>query len=162
VTLLIPTVMMTKASWYLDPFYPIFAIGVAALIVRVANAGVGAWPRWRAIAMIVVVIGACGVAEGRLLWHSLRNRAMRGSVQELLREESAALDGRTVYRDHWTHADRFVLVAMVHGTPAIASDVHEFLRVGAPGDYLLTSASIDSASLVQVRTAGRQSLYRRE
>jgi len=37
ITLAIPTVMMTKVSWYLDPFYPIFALIAGAAIAH-------AWP----------------------------------------------------------------------------------------------------------------------
>ncbi len=32
-TLLIPSVMATRLAWYLDPFYPVFAIGVTLVIV---------------------------------------------------------------------------------------------------------------------------------
>ena len=133
---------------------------VALLIVR-------AWPdqraaqRWRGVMMIATLVVACGVAEGRLLWHSLHNRAMRGSVQELLHAERPTLAGKHVFRAQWNHSDRFVLVAMVKGTPAVASDVNEFVRAGTPGDYLLASTSIADPRLVEVRTSGRHSLYRR-
>ena len=113
--------MMTKVSWYLDPFYPIFALIVGAAIAHV-------WPvegfsakRWRQLAVIGSVILACGLAEGRLLWHSLRNRGMRGSVQELLQVETIGGGGHTVFRDKWSYAIDFVLVAMAQGTPGLAS-----------------------------------------
>ena len=35
---LIPTIMRTKLSWYLNPFYPPFALGVAWLFVQGASA----------------------------------------------------------------------------------------------------------------------------
>ena len=35
ISLAIPTAMMTKVSWYFDPFYPVFALMVALLIARV-------------------------------------------------------------------------------------------------------------------------------
>jgi len=34
VTVLIPTVMRTKVAWYLNPFFPLFALGVAAILVH--------------------------------------------------------------------------------------------------------------------------------
>ena len=161
ITLVIPTAMMTKVSWYLDPFYPVFALIVAAAIAR-------AWPvdgltakRWRDLAVIGVVVLACAVAEGRLLWHSVRNRGMRGSAQELLLVERSAVAGRKVFRDKWTHADRFVLVAMAHGTPGLAGGVDEFLNVSAPGDYFMGSVMLDDARLAAVETRGRHTLYRR-
>ena len=112
--------------------------------------------------MIAVVVAACGIAEGRLLWHSVRNRGMHGSVQELLLAERPALAGHTVYRDRWTHADRFVLTAMVGGSPALARDAEAFLNVSAPGDYLLAAAGLHDPRLVEVRTLQRRALYRKE
>lgn len=160
-TLAIPTVMMTKVSWYLNPFYPIFAL-IAG--VAIANA----WPadglratRWRQRAVIASVLLACGVAESRLLWHSLRNRDMRGSVQELLQVEQPAVAGHTVFRDKWTRADRFVLVAMAGGTAGVAADVDEFLKISAPDDYFVGSVALDDQRLAAIETIGRQALYRR-
>ena len=153
--------MMTKVSWYLDPFYPIFALIVGAAIAH-------AWPvegfsakRWRQLAVIVGVILACGLAEGRLLWHSLRNRGMRGSVQELLQVEQSAVTGHTVFRDKWSYADRFVLVAIAHGTAGLASGVDEFLSVSAPGDYFIAPVTLDDQRLAPIETIGRHALYRR-
>src|SRR5262245_62291821 len=129
--------MMTKVSWYLHPFYPILALLIAVAIARAWPNGESATPRWRNVAVIGIVVLACGVAEGRLVWNSVRNRNMRGSVQGLLQGERSALAGRTVFRDKWNHADRFVLVAMVGARMGLARDVEEFLHDGQEGDYLI-------------------------
>src|SRR5205823_2323244 len=34
VTILIPTLMRTKVPWYLNPFYPVFALGIAWILAR--------------------------------------------------------------------------------------------------------------------------------
>jgi 4-amino-4-deoxy-L-arabinose transferase-like glycosyltransferase len=161
-TLLIPTVMMTKVSWYLDPFYPVFALIVASLIARVSKADDDhSAADWRGVVMIVTVVVASGAAEGRLLWHSVHNRTMRGSAQELLQAERPVLAGQTVYRDRWTHADRFVLVAMVGGHPAVAGGVDAFLGASRSSDYFLGVAGLADSRLVPVRSVGRHTIYRR-
>jgi len=115
----------------------------------------------RQLAVIGSVVLACGLAEGRLLWHSVRIRGMRGSVQELLQVERSAVAGHTVFRDKWSHADRFVLVAMAQGTAGLASGVDEFLSVSAPDDYFIGSVTLDDSRLAPIETIGRHALYRR-
>jgi len=161
ITLAIPTAMMTKASWYLDPFYPIFALMVGVVIARAWPDGESATARWRNAAVIGVIVLACVVAEGRLLWNSVRNRSMRGSVQELLQLERGSVAGHRVFRDKWNHADRFVLVAMAQGTPGLARGVDEFLESSAAGDLLVAPVTLDDARVAPIRAMGRQALYRR-
>ena len=160
-TFVIPTVMMTKVSWYLHPFYPIFALIVGIAIARAWPNRESATARWRHVAVIGVVVFASAVAEGRLLWHSLHNRSIRGSVQELLHVERSTLAGRTVFREKWNHADRFVLVAMVGGRTGLAHGVAEFLHESQAGDYLIESVGLEDPELVLVASSGRHALYRR-
>ena len=58
-TLLIPTMMRTKLPWYLNAFYPIFALGVAALVMRAATVVAGR----RRVVLAVAAVVALGVAE---------------------------------------------------------------------------------------------------
>jgi 4-amino-4-deoxy-L-arabinose transferase-like glycosyltransferase len=160
-TLAIPTAMMTKVSWYLHPFYPVFALLAGVAIARAWPNGESATPRWRKAAVIGVVILACGVAEGRLVWNSVRNRNMRGSVQGLLQAERSALAGRRVFRDKWNHADRFVLVAIVGAEPGVARDISAFLRDSRTGDYLIESVGLEDPELALVASSRRHGLYRR-
>ena len=34
VTLLIPTLMQTKVAWYLNPFFPLFALATGLIVAR--------------------------------------------------------------------------------------------------------------------------------
>ena len=160
-TLIIPTAMQTKASWYLDPLYPVFALLVALLIVRAWTACAADSRMWRRAALVGTVVVACAVAEGRLLWHSLHNRAMHDSVQELLHLERSAVAARAVYRDRWPHPDRFVLIAMAGGEPRLARSVDDFLAASGPADCLIAPPALADARLEQLRTVGSYALYRR-
>lgn len=158
-TLLVPTAMSTKLGWYLNPFYPAFAIAVGGVLVW----GVGVlsresrrWP-WR-VAVAVVVLAA-GAAEGKLLWYSYNKRSVGGTPQGLLLSGDIT-PGSRVYRPVWDHADRFVLEHMRSGH-AVQGSLADFLDQSHAGDLLLTSLTLTDGRLVEVRRDGRYALYRR-
>jgi len=161
-SLLLPTVMRTKVSWYLNPFYPLFAVGVAVVLVHAfsrARDRPRASLRLGALAAIVVV--AVVAAEARLAWNSVRRRALVHSEQSLLLGARDELGGRRVFHDRRNHATYFVGAGLVGATLVEAVDPTTFLRDSAPGDYYLTSQAVADARLVVMRSTRRHWLYRR-
>jgi len=162
ITLLIPTLMRTKNAWYLQPFYPAFALGVAWLICQglTRTAGVAA-ARGRRIALVSVVLLAFGVAEGRLWWYSFHRRDVANSTQGLLLAEKNQLAGTQVFRDRWNHAEIFTIRALAGAQDRTVADFDAFLRDGGPGDYFVSAKAINDPAVVAVRSAGGYYLYRR-
>lgn len=164
VALVIPTLMRTKLAWYLHPFYPVFAIGVAWVLAharsRAAELARG-WRAGRAVALGMVLVLALGVAEGKLIWFSYHHRDLRSSSQGLLLAEREGLCGRSVFRNRWNRAEMFVIEAMVGATHRLAPDMADFLRDSRRGDYLMSSRESRNPALVLVRTVGRNHLYKR-
>src|SRR5262249_27735678 len=73
VAVVVPTVMQTKAPWYLTPFYPVLAIGIALLIANaLASASRSSIARGRLVAMTACLIVMAASAEARLLWYSFK------------------------------------------------------------------------------------------
>jgi 4-amino-4-deoxy-L-arabinose transferase-like glycosyltransferase len=158
-TVLIPTLMRTKNSWYLQPFYPAYALGVAFLLARSLEVE----QRWRLrpAAAGVMIVCIFAVAEGRLMWFSLRHRDLALSPQGLLLEHASALSGHRIYRADWTDADVFVVQALVGADDGIAPDPDTFLRESPSGSYLMSSAPLVRPELDLAGSSASWWLYRR-
>ena len=138
VTLLIPTLMRTKLAWYLNPFFPIFALAVAgALACGLSQADASHRRRQRVLAALLVV--AFATAETKLLFYSYSMRHLRSSAQGLLLEEKQRLAGRRVFREHWPRPGLFVIDHIVGAEPMQARDEADFLKNAAKGDYIVLS-----------------------
>jgi len=160
-TLAIPTVMQTKTPWYLNTFYPMFAVGLAlSLAPGLASARVSL-PRWRAMTTLGAFLLALVLAEGKLIWYSFHYRDLRLSGQSLLLEERYQLRSRRVYMHPLARADWFVAEAVVGAAPQPALDRIGFFNASRSGDYLLGTETCDDPELKLVRTNGRQYLCRR-
>jgi 4-amino-4-deoxy-L-arabinose transferase-like glycosyltransferase len=157
-TLVLPTLAATKLGWYLNSFYPLFALGVAWALTQAWAAISEAHPR-RAVVLGAVTVLALGVAEAKLAWHSYQKLDLRRSAQSLFLDRASEIAGRRVYAAVWPHADRFI-VAATGGRCETAVDVAAFLAESAPGDYWLGEAG-DQRAVVAVASTGRQTLYRR-
>jgi 4-amino-4-deoxy-L-arabinose transferase-like glycosyltransferase len=157
-TFVLPTVAVTKLGWYINSFYPLFALAVAWLLVEAWNATADAYPR-RATAIATVAVIAVVVAEAKLAWHSYALLDLHRSAQSLVLSQNAALNGRRIYASEWPYADRFV-VRTVHGQCEIAADITEFLAAGGPQDLWLGPPAHDPR-VVPIVSTGRQTLYRR-
>jgi 4-amino-4-deoxy-L-arabinose transferase-like glycosyltransferase len=163
VALLIPTAMTTKLPWYLHAFYPVFAIGVGAILVH-AGRQAAAGPRrpaWRRRALVIAIVIVAVVAEGRLVWYSRNHRDLASSSQGLLLSERNELRGRSVFGPRWDRAEVFVIEAMIGATPRLAVDVIDFLRHSQPGDFLMLSEEASDPALTLVGTVRRHHLYKR-
>jgi 4-amino-4-deoxy-L-arabinose transferase-like glycosyltransferase len=161
-TLLIPTLMQTKNSWYLQPFYPACAFGIAWLVVRgFTHARRSPGSRRRHVILTSVVVIVFAVAEGRLVSYSYHYRDLRLSPQGLLLAETTRLAGQQVFRDRWNFAEIFVLRALVGAEHRTADDIEAFLRASQPGNYLISAEPIDRPDFSMVRSNGHYRLYRR-
>jgi 4-amino-4-deoxy-L-arabinose transferase-like glycosyltransferase len=158
-TLLIPTLMVTKLAWYLNPFYPVFAIGIAWLVARgFALASVGRARPQTVLACAVVL--ALTVAEGKLLWYSFHHRDLRRSVQGLLLAEGDALTGHRVFRERWDRGELFVIRGVLGAERGLAVDLDDFMVQSRPGDYLVSSHDLQHPGLAVVQSHGEHRLYR--
>jgi 4-amino-4-deoxy-L-arabinose transferase-like glycosyltransferase len=161
VTFLVPTAMRTKLPWYLNPFYPAFALGVGWLIAR-ALASSQLTMRGRRIALVTVVAVALFAAEARFVWYSFHYRDLARSAQGLLLSNRAQLNGRRVYLEEWNLADVFVLRALVGAQEGHLGALDRFWMDSQMGDYLLTPVerSAPDLRLVAVAADGHH-LYQR-
>jgi 4-amino-4-deoxy-L-arabinose transferase-like glycosyltransferase len=156
-TFVLPSVVATKLGWYLNSFYPLFALAVAWLVAQAWQATV-AQPR-RAGLVAAAFVVALGVAESKLAWHSYRLLDVQRSAQSLFLANAPEIASRHVYATSWPHADRFV-VRSVGGQCLIAAGVDGFLAASGAHDFWLGEPGADER-LVPLATTGRQTLYRR-
>jgi hypothetical protein len=161
IAFLVPTLMRTKLTWYLNPFYPPFALGVGWLFVRGVETCGHASINRRPTLLLAVFLIACVTAETRLMWYSFNRRSLAASTQGFLLSEKETLRGQKVFSDHWSHSERFVLEGIVGAEEHEAESVEAFFRMSAVGDYLLVSDEVADAGLLLVRTNGRHLLFRR-
>jgi hypothetical protein len=160
VCLLIPTIMRTKLPWYLNPFYPAFALGIGWTLARGLAHNATATPvrRW---ALVTTLALAALVAEAKVVWYSFQFRDVDRSVQGLLMAERSRVERGRIFRERWPHADAFVLQAIVRADGDVALGVHDFLRKSQPGDFFLAGPGLEQAGLSHVRSLGIHSLYTR-
>jgi 4-amino-4-deoxy-L-arabinose transferase-like glycosyltransferase len=139
-TLLIPTFMVTKVPWYLNTFYPLFALGIAGALVT-AFRYVMETPPKRAlmVPLAVVTFVAFGLAEGKLWAYSYHYRDLSRSAQGLLLEQRDRFAGHRVFRDRLDRGATFV-AGLIGVRLEVAESTSEFLRVSQPGDFFLRSS----------------------
>ena len=162
VTVLIPTLMQTKVAWYLNPFYPLFALLVGRTFAQgfVWLSASDAAVRRRVLAGAVGL--ALAVAEGRVCYYSFTKRDLSHTVQGLLLAEGENLAGKRVFQDTWTRADRFVLQHVVGGHALEAAGIDGFVRSAGRGDYVIVPRPDGHGpDLVEVRANRRHLLCRR-
>ena len=159
ITFLIPTAMRTKVPWYLDPFYPVFALGIAWILVRGLSQDWSGPLRRRHQILGAVIVLALGVAEGKLLWYSFHYRNLSDSAQGLLLQEERRLRNRRVFQDHWDRAEIFVVGGVLGAEHRSAGHVESFWRESRPGDCLLSTDRLSDPGLVLVRSGRHHALY---
>ena len=161
-SVLIPTVMQTKVPWYLNTFYPVFAVGLALSFARgLAVATNSAVPRWRLACLVSAFVVALSVAEGKLLYYSFHYRDVRLSRQSLMLAEQHQLRGHRLFLEPHNRAGHFVAEAMIGATAQPVTDRATFLRESREGDYLLTADPCQMPELDLVRSSGGQFLCKR-
>jgi 4-amino-4-deoxy-L-arabinose transferase-like glycosyltransferase len=160
IAFLVPTLMRTKLTWYLNPFYPPFALGVGWLFVRGVEVCRHAPFNRRLTGVVAVFVIALVAAESRLIWYSFNRRSLATSTQGFLISEKEVLGGQKVFKDHWSHSERFVLEGIVGAEEHEAQSVEAFLQMSNVGDYLLVSNEIGDPGLLLVGTSGQHHLFR--
>jgi 4-amino-4-deoxy-L-arabinose transferase-like glycosyltransferase len=159
IALLVPMAMRTNLPWYINPFYPMFALGIGWLLAY-GFSGREA-PRHHRPLLIAMVVMAAVLAEGKLIWYSYNYRALERSVQGLVLAEAERVRGARVF-GRWDRADAIVLKGLVGAKAAAAGSLTEFLQRSEPGDFLVLPADEAHDGLEQIATHGRHALYRRD
>ena len=116
-TLGVPTLVQTKVFWYLNPFYPVFAVVVGLLIANVTfNSHHSRGHFRRAILAGALALAAVIAAETRSLWrlHVVTN--LQTSVQGALIAKRHDFRGARVCRDRLHRGEAFVVTAMMNST----------------------------------------------
>jgi hypothetical protein len=160
ITIVAPTVMQTKLPWYLNPFYPMFALGIGWILNEVLLQAQRSSTRHRALVLSLIALAAV-VAEAKLIYYSYVHRGLNTSPQGVLLTEADRLRGHRVYGDSWNGADTFVLTAIVRAERADASTVDDFLVRSGSGDYLLGPEDLDMPNLVRRGGRGRFVLFQK-
>jgi hypothetical protein len=161
VTVLIPTMMRTKLPWYLNTFYPVFALGTAWLLVHgLSISGDSDDQRRRRVLLLSVVVAMLTVAEAKLLWYSYHYRDLRRSTQGLLLAERRRLHGHRVFCSRRYRGEAFVLATL--GTDRqLAESLSAFLDRSHADDYWLSGDPVVHPDLMLVSSSGSDWLYRR-
>jgi hypothetical protein len=162
ITLAIPSLMRTKVPWYLNTFYPIFAVGIALTLRHASSAAGAAWTSWRWRITVIVFVLALGVAEGKLLWYSFHKRDIHRSGQSLMFHERHRLRGQRLYLVPYNRANHFVADAVIGAAPQAVEDLPGFLRDSRTGDFVLTREPCRTPETVEVWSEASQFLCRRQ
>jgi 4-amino-4-deoxy-L-arabinose transferase-like glycosyltransferase len=163
VTLLVPTVMRTKLPWYLNPFYPVFALAIAWLLVKGLSLDWSGSLRRRGAILAAVIVLVVGVAEGKLIWYSYQYRDLGDTAQGMLLQERTRLKDRRVFFDEFGRGDIFVAGGVIGAAHQPTVPLEQFWQESRGGDCLVSAARLVDPDLELVRTGRRRSLYcRRE
>jgi 4-amino-4-deoxy-L-arabinose transferase-like glycosyltransferase len=158
ISLVVPSVMQTKVPWYLNTFFPVFAVAVALSIrrgLRVAAAS-RSGARNAVLAAIVVLAGV--VAETRLIWYSFHYRDLGLSNQSLILAERDRLRGRRLFFVPLSRAGHFVAAALAGAEPQRQTDMSDVRRVSRSGDFIVGALSCATFDADAVRSTGREVL----
>ena len=158
-TFLIPTMMRTKLPWYLNPFYPVFALGIASILMRgVMHYPDGRWgPRQAVLAMAIVA--ALGIAEGKLLWYPLHYPRC-----ERFRPGAAAAGAGPLKKPRGVSTPlgsrgTFVASGVIGVERALAGRGETFWRESRPGDCLISVRRVSDPGLMLIRSSRHHTLY---
>jgi 4-amino-4-deoxy-L-arabinose transferase-like glycosyltransferase len=159
VTLLVPSMMQTRVFWYLNPFYPLFAVLVGlALAEALGDRDMTAWPRRITLATALTVT-AVTVAEARTVWRIYRVRNADRGVQGVMVDRRDAPRPCTVFRDRHLHSEEFVTRAIM------GCDYRDDFAGGhppagaVPGDLIVVGWEIDHPRLHLVRQTRQSNVY---
>jgi 4-amino-4-deoxy-L-arabinose transferase-like glycosyltransferase len=161
VALLVPTAMQTRTLWYLNPFYPLFAL-LLGLVVRRSLAAVDHTGTWRG-SLIAVCLGAAFVAaESKSLWRIYRVTNLDTSVQGLLLDHVGGSGASRVFRDRRVRSEAFVVRALRHAEFRIYDPALGKPSGSRRGDLLVTSGELSSADARLIGSADGHHVYRLE
>ena len=159
-TFAVPTAMQTRVPWYLNAFYPLFAVLVGLLFAHGLESGVGR--RLRTIAVITTIALAFVVAESRILWrvHVVTN--LDASVQGLLLDHLVDGHGQRVFRDRRSRSEAFVVRALRHADFRVMDGGSRRPQDARSGDLVVTTGEVSFAGLRLLGQADGHSVYQVE
>jgi hypothetical protein len=148
-----------KLFWYLNPFYPLFAVVVGLLVANVMyNCHHSRGHLRRVILAGLLVLTAVISAETRSLWrlHVVTN--LQTSVQGVLLSKRHDFRGTRVCRDRLHRGEAFVVKAMMNTDFHVMTGAN---RNGAPrsGDLYVFSRPLDNTPLRPVGEADGHFIY---
>ena len=157
----IPSIMQTKAAWYINPFYPTFALAIGALL-QYGSSRIISGERDRRLLLTAAIVMAAVVAEAKVFWYSDRYRALDHTTQGVLLAEADRLKGGRVYNTSWDLAELFVVRGLVQAEPSTTLTIEEFVDRAGPRDYLVLPAHVTHPALTRVAVRGAYGVYQRQ
>ena len=157
-TFLVPMLVQTKLFWYLNPFYPLFAILVSLAFANVALNGHHGAIRRPLMFAGALLVGAVITTEARSMWrlHVVTN--LDSSVQGVLLSKRARYNGGRVYRDRLQRGEAFVVRAIMRGTFHVQRGGDDD-GPPVPGDVLIVEREMHDAGLRQIGIADGHFIY---
>lgn len=156
----VPTLVATKLAWYLNSFYPLFALGVALALWQAWHTTTTLGQPRRAAFVVGLAVLATLVAEARMTWRSRVMVDLDRSAQQLLIEHAHAMAGRRIFAAQWPTPEAF-LAKGAGARRETADSAAAFQRASTPGDFWLggPDAVVDGAERIAANR--RASLHRR-
>ena len=141
-TLIIPSAIATKTQWYLNSFYPLFAVLVAVAVSHALDVLREAGRMVAARVLVVLVVAGLVIAEAKLAYRSFTQLDLGRSPQQLLLRQAPRLAGRRVLAETCPFPEDFLArvagatcVPMGHADAAAAGGRARRLRPGADADH---------------------------
>ena len=157
-TFAVPTAMQTRMPWYLNAFYPLFAVLVGLLVARgLESHGVGSRGRTMLIAATVGL--ALVVAESRTLWRLYVVTNLDTSVQGLLLTHIHDGHRQRVFRNHRVRSEAFVVRALRHAEFRVMASNGGRPPDARAGDLVVTAAERPAAGLRLLGRADGHCVY---
>ena len=154
-TFVLPSVMQTRITWYLNSFYPLGAT-LCGLLFEHAGRSVG---RARLTeAFVLTVCLAVVVAESKSLWRLHRVTNLDTSVQGGLREHARRTGHIRVFRDKHYENEAFYVRAVLGGEFSVRDRERPRHRFRS-GDLVVTASESPEAGLVLSAVADGHRIY---
>jgi 4-amino-4-deoxy-L-arabinose transferase-like glycosyltransferase len=158
-TFVVPSLMQTRLIWYLNPFYPLFALVVALVVAS----GLTAAPTARSAAVLASVIVAIAVtAEGRSLWRLYRVTNLDRSVQGLLIAHAPRHERGRVFRDRLMRSEKFVVEAVIGTGFEVVEGLSAPPAEAKSGDVVVVAERARVLELRKLGSADGHAVYRVE
>lgn len=159
-TMGVPTLVATKLAWYLNSFYPLFALGVALALSHAWRASTALGRPRRAAVVLMGALVAATVAEARMAYRSRVMVDLDRSAQQLLIEHAPALAGRRVFAPQWPPPELF-LIRRAGARGEKAESAAAFREASAPGDLWIDGPDAVVEGADRLGANRRASLHRR-
>ena len=161
VTLVVPTMMQTRIAWYLNSFYPLFAVLVGLVLASgLSDQGNTVPAGRRRVVVASLLVLAVLVAQSKTLWRLHRVTNFDTSVQGLLLANSTSPPPTRVFRDTQTHSEEFFVKAVMGREFLVVASVEELMRLAEPGDLFVSARDELDPSLHLVGQTRRHRVYR--